>query len=311
MDSTADDILFVCTSPDEAKQAEIYKRETKHQILSSTNDVFCKYYISKNVWMLRYFHQSLKTIEDCRNKDTAMEYWFRMLKLLQQFGTRKTDLTKLPVDKDVVERVTYLHTSDFEPLLHWKDKVHDSVFALLNYIYKNLYTAENVSLCLQCILHVSMLPKAEVFLEKSEYHFIDILWKVLADVAKECEGPVAEFYILCRDLYYYKLKQKTRIERLNYLLFCVLVMCKRDVQETVIDLGGDEKPVDKKPVGKDKSKGMEYLFVTIPVNEELRHQIEREKEYIRKQERVKKGVVVDKLPVYAEKPLIHVTKISF
>lgn len=303
---------------DTEQQIDIYKRESKHHLLSTMNDLFCKYYICKNVWLVRYFHQSLKNIEECRNKEQAMEYWLRLNKLLQQLGTRKTDLTKLPVDHDLIQRISYLHTADFEILLPWKNRLKDEIFAEVNYVYKNVYTAENVSLALQCILHLSSLKTNEVFVEKTDYHIMDVLWKMLSNVAKESHPLVGEFYILCRDLYYYKLKQKSRPDRLNYLLFCVLVLCKRDVHETVIDVGGLEKQLPATPPNNSKGskknassscKNMDYLYVTVSYDEEMMKSIEREKEWKKRQEKQKKGIVVDKMPVYVEKQNVQVTKI--
>lgn len=320
METLLDDLLFICTSDsiDREQLVEIYNRESKHHILSTMNDLFCKYYICKNVWLVRYFHQSLKNIEECRNKEHGMEHWIRLTKILQQLGTRKTDLTKLPIDSDLIQRISYLHTADFEMLLPWKHRLKDEVFAQVNYVYKNLYTAENVSLCLQCILHLNTLKNNDIFTEKTEYHIMDILWKMLSNVAKESTPLVGEFYILCRDLYYYKLKLKSRPDRLNYLLFCVLVLCKRDVHETVIDVGGLEKTLPATPPPNAKTskkqsssvcKNMDYLYVTVPYDEEMMKSIEREKMWKKQQERQKKGVVVDKMPVYVEKQNVQVTKI--
>lgn len=307
-----DELLLVCTSKNIKKQDELFLNHSKHQLLASLNDVYCKHFANKNKWLLRTFYQSMKGIEEERNKDKALIYWNRILAKFQQTGVKRSDLTKLHVDDLEMERLSYVQAYEFEEVAFWKDKVTDKVYAYLNHVYKSASTADNITAGIQAILYVSRMNSMDVFTQKSDMLIVDVLWKILSSVADTCPCPVTEYYLLSRDLYYYKLRKKDRDNRLNYLLLSFLVIAQRDVQDVVIDTGEDvidDNPKERKH--KPALHKMDYLFASFEYDPSLKYQVQKECDYYRRQhERRNKDVVVDKVPIYLEKRFVDVVKLS-
>lgn len=326
MDTILRDELFsVCTQPQGRKQKDLFLHHSKHHLLASLNDVYCAHFHSKNVWLLRKFYQGVKGVEEERNKERAMEQWHRVLNLLHHSGVRKTDLTKLPVEEMEIQRAMYAHAFDFEEVVFWKDKMVDRMYACLTFVYRTAFTGESIPTALQVILYLHQQKHADVFTTKSDMCMADVLWKLLSSVVDQCSSQVSEFYLLSRDLYYYKLRKKEREGRLNYLLMTFLVIAQRDVQEIAVDTGEEERSEllqvaatctgssQQASATRSKSactKPLDYLYHIFEYDTHLKNEIQRECEYNKRQERKKKGVVVDKLPGYMEKRSVDVVKLS-
>jgi hypothetical protein len=230
--------------------------------------------------------------------------------------------------KAAVEHVAFVSTMDFEDVVAYKSMVTERVYAYLNYVYKSVLTTENPALCLQVVMYLCSLPAKEVFAGSAgaSVSIEDVIWKLLSYVAATCGNEdIKDFYLIARELYYYKLKVKERAARRNYLLFAVMTLARKDVRNKPVtgvkvpvakkeEGGGDAgskatKSKAKKAGGEDEEMGA-WFMKPLMQDDALIAAVQRECE-MRRQYHVgkEKSVEVDELPSVAYRNMVEIIKV--
>lgn len=297
--------------------AEWVGDNNKSSMLSEVNDVFCVNYISKNIWVLKQFYQLLRAVDDQKNKSKTYTHWFQILSLLHNVGVKKCDLRMLSYHQYEIERILFTSEKEFAYIAQWKNLCAVDTYCLLNFIYQQIYHGGHVDDMLQCIIFLSTRKSKDNFVTSSDDDILDILWKVVGNFVTKTDDIIQQFVAICRELYYYRKKKSENHKRLNYILFAYLVVFQKDiyshkyeVKEIRLQLDKAKKTGTPKENTHNETKSTDYLFMLCEYDCELAKQIAHEKVMKQREDRAKKGVVVDQMPSYIDKHLVDVIKIS-
>jgi hypothetical protein len=332
-----------------ARALSFLNQVKKPQLLGDITTMYGKYFICVKYYHLKYFMETIARLEGMKPK--AEEYHTSILELLRWLKRYEGLLSRehndiiyaTTVPYYVLERIItssgYIAYAD---LLPWKEVVSSKTYSVLHFLYDVLMGGGNAgSLSYREYAFAVMLAMMrwkphELFDNMYVCEFTDVLWKIIFSVISRGGIPeeLHKYCIVARELYYYKLKKKTRTGRIGYILAAFravaeystkinggkMIMDKIDHPLASID--DKEKPTQKRQPKEKGAKGQpceqhekdtendpfEYLHYLCEIDEvaikEVRDEVqlvaqEREQWYERGGkylQRVLKPVTVDGLP---------------
>lgn len=326
-----------CEGVDAGLHGDLFLKQPKSALLAAMTTLMSKHFLTPNVWTLRMVYKSFKSIEKGGTSEGVLAWWNVLMQICSRAGPGAAEdvlqrflgglVGGVEGMKAAVEHVAFVSTVDFEDVAAYKNVVTERVYAYLNYIYKSVLTTENPALCLQVVIYLCTLPAKEVFAGGgggASVSIEDVVWKLLSYVAATCgKEDIKDFYLIARELYYYKLKTKDRGARRNYLLFAVMALAKKDVRNKAVmgvrlpsapvadtpTKSGGSKASAKKGEGAEADMGA-WFMKPLMQDDALIAAVARECE-ARRQYHVgkEKSVQVDELPSVAYRSMVEIIKI--
>ena len=275
------DVLEIISDNIEAQDTHAINKLVDHYIkIGKSKWIFVEYlinlyalkYISKNIWVLKEFLKCIKAVEENR---ICTEHLKNLCLLLATSEYKELNLlVKRESDPERIKRILHSSTSEHIAIYDLKNILCNDVYYLMNVLYTNLLVSStNISDSFLIVRTIMCLKKKEVL--KAEHIELtdgyDVIFLVLMHFLEYIGLPedVIKYVRFCKDLFYYRCKQKSKVNRANLIFYCIFVLMQRRVKDQCIDYMSTSKK---------KVEGTDYLFIWMPFDKELCFEIESERE---------------------------------
>lgn len=293
----------------------------------------CDHVLSNNVWVYAKFKEYLQHIEICKpsERDRLVKLVYAMCHLVGN-SDKGTFTFYYPNEKTAlftedIKNIRYSNgTKDFPDLVQLQPILTEEAYTLLSIMYEAfLYSVESKANLQKCFVIL------RYFLTLSPRHYIQGTTRgVTMDIIDfvflicvwygnnpHCTQDLQQYISLVKDIFYYKLKKKDKILRINLLFYLIYVLIEKRTRNQVIDYDGSswsfevvvqtesEKPEDngkknrsikrdegcqgdeegsrRKVANQDRDTNeidekCQYLFIYMEYDEQLRYELELERE---------------------------------
>lgn len=240
-------------------------------------NLYSKYYINSNLWLLREITNLIKEIESNKNNDIYIKDLCILIGCLKH---KNIDIYKANIsddDNDSIKRILMRFIKEFPELIEWKDNLTEECWGLLNILYENISQGLGMSDCILIINYLLSCKKKQIFTNsKKSDNIIDIIFMIIINYIEDnrlIAVDINEYLLLCKDLFYYRCKVSDKIERINILFYSFSILTHRRIkfQEIIYN-----KTVIKKNKSNHDSR-LDYLYVIIPYDNSTINQLNSEK----------------------------------
>jgi len=252
---------------------------------------------NRNLWVLRELNELIRKIEQCNaKKKDDLEVYMRdtcflimSLDSKEQNGSLFHKGSSKDAEKYRIAKIIDSSAREYEDVVEFKEDMHYECYCLLNAFYHNIAYASNVSDTFIILRHLLNSKKKMLFTTTRYNDVFDVVYLLLIKYIENNRVPndVAEYVVLCKDLFYYRCKQKDKVARANLMFYATYVLSKRqakyqevDYKQSTIDVPGKKKHVD-------------YLYVTLPYDKDAVALVRNDKEMAKMFKRPEKMVQVD------------------
>lgn len=276
---------------------EILKVQNKKWMLVDfLINLYCRDYISRNIWILKEFDKIFEQLESNRNN---VHFIVNLASILCQLEKKPINLWNENVD--VTLQDISLIQEDYRKvpnLLHSPD-LKDSnpkVWELLNIVYYNLIDknpdaqARNRKINqIFTIIRFFLSNNQKIFKPPGQnknslgiipLDSIDHLFLVIKHYIdnNDVEPGILDYIILSKNLFFYKIKKKYKKHRINIVFYCFYIIITQKTKNFKIqyddfsEQNGDQYPVtsnDKSPVPEMPQVNYDYMFVMLDIDPEL------------------------------------------
>lgn len=252
----------------------------KHLLLSELITLFSGKYINTNLWLLREFSKLISNIEKLNGKN-KLELEMNLKQpciLLAYQEIKDLSLYKKGISQDLKYKIETLISSsykEYSDLHEFKEDVHYECYSLLNVFYDNIAHASSLN-DIFSILRYFIDTKKKILLISDRFSdIIDLLFIIIIKYIENNRLPedVKEYVILCKDLFYYRSKQKDKLIRINLLFYSLYILVKRQTKFQQI-----EYKTNIVSQTKSKNKLVDYLYVVIPLDVNIMNIVKNERE---------------------------------
>ncbi len=264
------------------------QQKTRLLFINCLMNFFCKHYLNKNLWLLQEFSKHISEMEkNPKDKEHITTHMKALCFLLCAHNYKENENiinTKLSItEKEQLTITRILHTSqkEYVDLIDFKDMLEHDHYILINVLYHNIaygiYIQESFSIVRYLIMG------------KKNDNMIDLIFTVLLKYIDNNRLPsdVSTYVTTCKDLFYYRLTKKYKLDRINLLLHALYVLIQKKVKYQEID------EYIPKYDGTDTSKEYsrtDYLYVITRYDHDTITTVNCDKEYSKKRERIIKNV---------------------
>lgn len=277
---------------------------------------FANHYINKNLENLCAFYKLICNLYLVRSKPEVIATIVDCIMLFQQTGKRKTNLTKIDYDMNIIDNIVVSLNKEPEMLEEIKGRITPKVYNLLCFAYNSVVTGDNLQDTIISVLYTLTLPPKEQKISETKSTVVDYVWMILTRFCHKTSSEMLKFVKICKELYYYKLTNGIRNDRCNIVLFCLLVVIQRDVR--VEKFGFRESCAQKDKVAgitrKDETpNSWDYLYVVLDYDWDTINKVVHEKDVRSRfdyDKYVTKKINGDKLGIMVNKHPVNIVKIS-
>ena len=278
----------------------------------------CDHVLTNNIWILERVKYYLEKIESCKtnDKDLLIKLIYSLLHLLGNsdkgnytfyYPNEKHDMFQEDI-KNIRYYSTFQVHDEITPL---QSILTEEVYTLFNVLYETfLYSVESKESIQKCFVIIRYLltlsPRQYIkgTTKKITTDIIDFMFLLCVWYSKNtnCTKEIATYINNIKDIYYYKLKKKDKLIRINVLFYLVFVIINKKVRYQEIDYEGVNNIVDEnfqkedisqevndksssKKTKKDKKERnidvddkCQYLFVYMDYDQHKLYEMERERE---------------------------------
>lgn len=278
------------------KLVDHYVKEGKNKNMFSSFlvNLFCKHYISKNLWLLKEFSMHISNIERCgKKKDVLCIHLKDVCSLLTLAEHKTMNLYKkgnvYSNEKPRIDQILFSTHKEYETMVDLRDYLLYEPYSLLNTLYHCFAHCCDLPDCFIIIRYLLTCKKKEVI---QDNHYQDIIDVMFLTLMKYIEGnrlpsDVKEFVVMCKDLFYYRCKQKDRVDRINLLFYAVFVLMHRKTKFQEIEY----RSVDNRTSC--VSGNVEYLYVLTKYDAEVGRIVRNDRELSKLYQKEKKTITVD------------------
>lgn len=285
----ASDALSIC------KLVEHFVTEgrNKHLLSSTIITLFSQKYIDSNLWLLKELHNNIAKLEKstAKNKKELENNLKNMCCLLSFVEQRNIILYEKSISSKIQFRIEKLIASnhkEFEDIAEFKEDVHYECYSLLNVFYNNIAYATDLKDNFTIIRYFLDVKKTTLLITNTYTDIIDLLFTIIIKYINNNRLPdgVKEFVLMCKDLFYYRIKQKEKIPRINLLFYATYILMKRQTTYQEIDYELPNTPKNKHK----SNNSTEYLYVIIPYDDKAIKEVRNDKELAKVFERPRKMI---------------------
>lgn len=319
------DILQVIAENIEAKDIEGILKLTQHYVTIGKNkniftsylvDLFSQHYMTKNIWILQQFSQKITQIEHCKKNEylqliqdlcilfSVLDY--KILNLFIKDHCSVLAIKQSANDKLQIETILFTFQKEFDDISNLKETLTPEFYALINILYKNMLDGCDLYNCFIIIRFLIGKKNKELFIsDRMGYNAIDIIFIIIIKFLQSTDiipSDIQEYILLCKDLFYYRCKQKQKLERVNILFYILFVLINRKIKYQIIEY----KSNTQIPLVLNNS---DYLFVKIPYNMSIIKMVNNDKEFLKLIPKEKKIIEIDKLKE-RDKCRVNIIKLS-
>lgn len=281
----------------------IISGENKNILMNYLINIFIKYYISKNLWLIQEITRKIINIEESnkdknkdknknKNKDKIIYLIEDLCLLICNLPNKKLEFlvtTESHNDKDEIKKIINTFQKEYSDILDFKDIVHSEIYALFNIFYRNILYGCDLNNCYIIIRYLISLKKKQLFIKdiKIDESIIDILFIIIIKFLENNDRilpNIIEYITLYKDLFYYRVKQKDKLDRINILFYVIFVLINRKLKYQIIEYKINDLPV---------INNLNYLFVKIPYNYSIIKDVNNDKENSKLIFRNKKTITID------------------
>lgn len=264
------------------------QQKNKLLFINCMMNFFCKHYLSKNLWLLQEFTRHISEIEkNTKDKEIVTKHMKELCFLLSAHDYKENETiinTKLNIsekEKSVIDRILHTSQKEYLDLVEYRELLEHDHYILLNVLYHNIAYSIYIHDCFAIIRYLIMT-------NKKNDTMIDLLFTIMITYIDHNRVPsdVNAYILACKDLFYYRLTKKNKLDRINLLLYTVYVLVQKKVKYQEID---EYIPKDEINSSKESSK-TDYLYVITRYDPEIITIVNSDKEYSKKRERMIKNV---------------------
>jgi hypothetical protein len=226
----------------------------KHDICSFICHFLCDHVLTNNIWTLKTVKDYLEKIETCKSneKEKLTKLLYSLLHLLGNsdkgiytfyYPNEKGDMFA----DDIKNIRYYSNVNDNEDLSPIQSIVTEEVYTLLNILYDCfLYSVESKESLQKCFIIIRYLltltPKhyiqgntKKITTDVIDFIFILCVWY---SNNNQCPKDISLYVNHIKDIFYYRLKKKDKLLRINILFYLIHVLINKKVIYQEIDYEG-------------------------------------------------------------------------
>lgn len=214
----------------------------------------CDHVLSNNVWVYAKFKEYLQHIEVCKpsERDRLVKLVYAMCHLVGNADkgtfTFHFPNEKTPLFTEDIKNIRYSNgTKDFPDLVQLQPILTEEAYTLLSIMYEAfLYSVESKANLQKCFVIL------RYFLTLSPRHYIQGTTRgVTMDIIDfvflicvwygnnpHCTQDLQQYISLVKDIFYYKLKKKDKVLRINILFYLIYVLIEKRTRNQMIDYDG-------------------------------------------------------------------------
>lgn len=285
----------------------------KQDICTFICHFLCDHVLTNNIWTFKTVKDYLEKIETCKNneKDKLTKLIYSLLHLLgnsdKGIYTFYYPNEKSNMFSDDIKNIRYYSKShNNEDLSQIQSIVTDEVYTLLNILYDCfLYSVESKESLQKCFIIIRYLltltPRnyiqgttKKITTDIIDFIFILCVWY---SNSKQCPQDISLYINHIKDIFYYRLKKKDKLIRINILFYLIHVINNKKVIHQEIDYEGMniiEESVEEIQECEDKVKSKvskqknerdsqvddkcQYLFIYTTYDQQKLYEMEHERE---------------------------------
>jgi len=244
----------------------------KHDICTYAGHFICDHMLSNNIWVYNKVKEYLELIEVCKpsEKERLIKLLYALFHLIGNADKGRFTFyypnEKRDMFADDIKNIRYTVSSrDNADLSQLKQVLSDEAYVLLTVIHETfMYSVESKASLQKCFVILRYL------LTLSPRHYIQGTTKgVTMDIIDfvflvcvwygdnpHCPTDLRTYIALIKDLFYYKLKKKDKLVRINIVFYLIYVILNKRTRNQPIDYDGVGWNFEQAITSSNKSKGI-------------------------------------------------------
>jgi hypothetical protein len=206
----------------------------RKDITSFLIHLYCDKYINKNIWVLKELHKNINLTEYKLSITELQTILTNIATLISLNSIKSLHLYK---QKEInIQEILYTSTYTlFHEIEEFKNILKEEIFELINILSGNIILRTNIQQTFTIINFILNSKKNKVFNSKSSLDVVDLLFLIIIKLLNSInEEDISEYVILCKDLFYYRVKKVDKLNRINLMFYCVFVMVHRHLSNQEI-----------------------------------------------------------------------------
>ncbi len=244
---------------------KLLQKYTKSRVISLFINNYIERYYTKNVWELKKIYKFLQIIENSRCKDEIVSNFIKFIEYCNKLDYCKisSSLKNIKVDYENIKRIIYLSNREYEIATKYKEYCSVETYALINFIYERIMKGDRLYDMLETILYLSNQKNKDLFIYDNKKDIIEILWEITGKIIINGDDNYINYYKISRNLYYYKLlKKDILISRLNFLIFTIYSLAKKNI------VNEEKKDIEERnELNLNNEDKIKYLFQLCKIDE--------------------------------------------
>lgn len=226
-------------------------------------NVFCKHLINRNLWVVSKLHETILAMKQSESKKEKLKCTLELINILKYQKDRVYNIDLSGVKKESIDQIMYVYTVDRTTLqcIQYEDIFTPETFdlvAMLETCIMNNRQGESITL----LKYILSLKSNAIFVKSSGCNIIWILFDILILICgKQIDTSMRDYVGICKDLFFYKVTAKQKLDRLPVLFVCLIVT-----------LNGKLK-CHKQNIPMQESR-MSYLYVLTDIDKDVKEAVE-------------------------------------
>lgn len=208
-----------------------------HILIDHLINYYSEFYISRNIWIHTELLKILQSHE-IRLYQKIIDISF-LITQLERKNISLYDKSKIPNERKIDEILDYYKNfNEYEELCDFKNVFYDKSWTLIHIIYDNCKKSINIKETFSIITYLIgekkiQIRKIELLnLDKVDYLFL--ILKCFIDNNDTIDEKIKRYITCSKNLFYYRLKKKDKIYRINLLFYCFYICITKNVKHQKI-----------------------------------------------------------------------------
>jgi hypothetical protein len=342
---------------------QLVSKVKKQDICTYVGHFICDHMLTNNIWILQKIKEYFEVIEGCKpaEKERVIKVYYALFHAIGNsdkgnYTFHYTNEKSALFINDIKDLRFSSGTSDKNDLSQLQPVLSEECYSLLTIMYDCfLYSVESKANIQKCFLimrylltlsprHYIQGTTKGVSMDIIDFVFLICVWY---SNTPQCTEELKSYITVAKDIFYYKLKKKDKLLRINILFYMIYVIINKKVRNQEIDFDGvnvqltktankqdhfisseqgdgsheireSRESKGKKAIEKHKDPYVEdkcqYLFIYMEYDQQTMYEIEREREKSRIMAKLMrtstKEIEVDSLLMKDYRNEVLITKLS-
>jgi hypothetical protein len=216
-------------------------------------DFISKFSLTNNLWLLSKIKEYCNLIENVKRNDVQLlsKYYFELLNLFKHIPKQKyifrSEIDKKHITDADIEHVIHNinNTTTDEELASLSNVVHKDIYDKLSIFFScitktnSVSNQENVRICFMLVRYfLTLQPKQYLQAKHSKLDIIDIMFLVIVlfSESSHCSDSIKQYIQVSKDMFYYKVNKRKKIERINILFYIIYAVIFDDVINIAVEI---------------------------------------------------------------------------